>query len=199
MWPAGVEEGMRAWKVGVCVWLSLLILGVFGAVSPLLAAPSAFAIYAGQHNVLDGGDGDTAGVEVLFAPRRFHLLPKFVPALAPIGGLLVASRGSLYVYGGVLLDVPLGERWVAIPSFAAGIFHLGSGQPLGGPLEFRSSIELAYRFSDGSRLGLSLSHLSNGGFYDRNPGTESLTLVWSAGFKKSLVLSSRPGGDTHGR
>jgi hypothetical protein len=87
---------------------------------------------------------------------------------------------------------------VATPGFAAGLFHRGGGQNLGGPVEFRSSIELAYRFGDGSRLGLNLSHLSNGGFYDRNPGTESLVLVWSAAFK-GHVLSSRPGGDTHGR
>ena len=172
---------MRGWKVWVCVCWFLLI---FGRVSPLAAAPSALTIFAGRHNVLDGGDGSTAGAEVLFAPRRFHFLPKFVPPLAPLGGLLVASRGSLYVYGGVLTDIPLGKRWVATPGFAAGIFHRGrGGQDLGGSLEFRSSIELAYRFRDGSRLGLSLSHLSNGGFYDRNPGTESLVLVWSAGFK----------------
>jgi hypothetical protein len=184
---------MRVGKVGVFV-LFFLILGA----SPLAAAPAALTISAGQHNVLDGGDGSTAGAEAIFAPRKFRFLPKFVPALAPVGGMLVASRGSLYVYGGFRLDIPLGERWVATPGFSAGLFHRGGGQNLGGPLEFRSSIELAYELSDRSRLGLSLSHLSNGGFYDRNPGTESLVLVWSAGFK-GHVLSSRPGGDTHGR
>jgi lipid A 3-O-deacylase len=186
---------MRAWMVWVCVCLFLLI---FGRVSPLGAAPAAMSMFAGEHNVLDGGDGKTAGAEVLFALRRFHFLPRLVPPLAPVGGLLVASRGSLYVYGGVRADIQLGKRWVATPGFAAGIFRRGSGQDLGGPVEFRSSIELAYRFGDGSRLGLNLSHLSNGGFYDRNPGSESLVLVWSAGFK-GRVLSSRPGGDIHGR
>jgi len=186
---------MGVWKVGVGVCLFLLICG---SVPALGAAPSAFTMSAGQHNVLDGGDGSTAGAEGIFAPRKFHFLPKRVPALAPVGGLLVASRGSLYVYGGFRLDIPLGERWVATPGFAAGIFHRGSGQNLGGLLEFRSSIELAYQLSDSTRLGLSLSHISNGGLYDNNPGTESLVLVWSAGFK-GHVLSSRPGGDTHGR
>jgi lipid A 3-O-deacylase len=186
---------MRVWKVWVCVGWFLLI---FGRVSPLVAAPSGLAISAGQHNVLDGGDGSTAGAEVFFAPRRFQFLPRFLPPLAPFGGMLVASRGSLYVYGGLRLDVPLGRSWVATPSFAAGIFRRGSGQELGGPVEFRSSLELAYELSAGTRIGLSLSHLSNGGLYDRNPGTESLVLVWSAGFQ-GRVLSSRPGGKTHGR
>jgi hypothetical protein len=184
---------MRAWKVWVYV-LFFLILGV----SPLAAAPAVLAIFAGRHEVLDGGEGSTAGAEGIFAPRKLHFLPRFVPALAPVGGLLVASRGSLYVYGGFRFDVPLGERWVATPGFAAGLFHRGGEQDLGGPVEFRSSIELAYRFSESSRLGLNLSHLSNGGLYDRNPGTESLVLVWSAAFK-GPVLSSRPGGDIHGR
>jgi hypothetical protein len=162
-------------------------------------SPASIAVSAGQHNVLDGaGEGNTAGAELRFAPRRFTFLPRIVPALAPVGGLLVASRGSLYVYGGFQADIALGERWVASPGFAAGIFHRGSGQELGGPVEFRSAIELAYRFSDASRLGLSLSHLSNGGLYGRNPGSESLVLVWSARFNRP-VLSSRPGGDTNGR
>lgn len=190
-----VEEHMQVWKVWVRGCLFLLI---GGSVSSLAAAPLAFTMSAGQHNVLDGGDGNTAGVETFFAPRKFHVLPKSVPALAPVGGLLAASRGSLYVYGGFRLDIPLGSRWVVTPGFAAGLFHRGSGQNLGGPVEFRSSIELAYEISASSRLGLNLSHLSNGGLYANNPGTESLVLVWSAGFK-GHVLSSRPGGDTHGR
>ena len=45
-------------------------------------------------------------------------------------------------------------------------------------MEFRSTIELGYRFDDRSRLSLAFGHLSNAGIGDSNPGTEVLTLYY---------------------
>ncbi|HSN88855.1 MAG TPA: acyloxyacyl hydrolase [Thermoanaerobaculia bacterium] len=45
-------------------------------------------------------------------------------------------------------------------------------------VEFRSGVELAWRLNERSRIGLCLYHLSNGGLYDFNPGTESLILSY---------------------
>ena len=45
--------------------------------------------------------------------------------------------------------------------------------------EFRTGIELAKRFRTGHRLGVSLAHLSNGSLSDKNPGTETLGLIYS--------------------
>jgi hypothetical protein len=50
---------------------------------------------------------------------------------------------------------------------------------MGHPVEFRSQVEVAYRFADSSRLGLSLSHYSNGKLAKKNPGTETLMLNYS--------------------
>ena len=65
------------------------------------------------------------------------------------------------------------------PSFAVGAYADGNGKDLGGVLEFRSAIALAWRFDDRSRLGVEFSHLSNAGIYDTNPGTENLTVNYS--------------------
>ena len=46
-------------------------------------------------------------------------------------------------------------------------------------LEFRSGIEVAWRFDNRSRLGVEFTHISNAGIYDRNPGTETLTVNYS--------------------
>jgi len=40
-------------------------------------------------------------------------------------------------------------------------------------------LEFAFRFDDRSRLGLSISHYSNAGLGDSNPGTESLMANYS--------------------
>ncbi len=68
---------------------------------------------------------------------------------------------------------------MASPSFAVGGSHEGDGKELGGTLEFRSAIELAYRFDDRSRLGIQVGHLSNAGIYAENPGTEFAILNYS--------------------
>ena len=82
-----------------------------------------------------------------------------------------------YAAAGVLADIALGERWRLTPGFGGGYYD-SNGLELGHHIEFRSSIELSYRFRSGHRLGVALAHLSNGSIGDRNPGTETLGIVW---------------------
>ncbi len=66
------------------------------------------------------------------------------------------------------------------PSFGGGFYADGSGKKLGHEIEFRSQIELAYRFDNRSRLGVAFSHISNasiGG--DKNPGVEVLNIYYA--------------------
>ena len=58
----------------------------------------------------------------------------------------------------------------------AGLYENGSGVDLGGPIEFRSGIELGYQAKNGVRVGLSIDHRSNAGLYSRNPGLETVQL-----------------------
>ncbi|MSP52543.1 MAG: acyloxyacyl hydrolase [Alphaproteobacteria bacterium] len=104
--------------------------------------------------------------------------------LKPFTGLMVTTDSAFHGYAGVLLDLYLGRRAVMTPSFAAGYFHNGNGKDLGSDIEFRSQIELAYRFDDRSRLGLAFSHISNASIADRNPGTEILTITYAVPFSK---------------
>ena len=97
----------------------------------------------------------------------------------PFIGVMGTTDSALYGYAGIRLDVYFGRRWVVTPSFAPGLYHDGDGKDLGHAIEFRSAFEVAYRFDDRSRLGLSLYHLSNAGLDDNNPGTEVLTLHYS--------------------
>ena len=92
------------------------------------------------------------------------------------------SDGGFYGDGGILLDLFFGRRFVLTPSFAIGAYDRGSGKDLGHSVEFRSQIELAYRFDDRSRLALSLNHLSNASLDEVNPGTESLMLTYAFPF-----------------
>ena len=82
-----------------------------------------------------------------------------------------------FVGGGVLADVQIGDNWIVQPSVAATwwrgeLEHLD----LGYPLQFRTRLEVAYRFPDKSRLGLAVTHSSNANLGDPNPGIESVML-----------------------
>ena len=55
-----------------------------------------------------------------------------------------------------------------------GLYAAGDDFDLGGPIEFRSGIELGYEAKNGWRYGLSYDHRSNAGIYDNNPGIETV-------------------------
>jgi lipid A 3-O-deacylase len=103
--------------------------------------------------------------------------------LKPFATLAVASNGMTFIGAGVLMDIYFGKRWVLTPSFAP-TWWRGKTDALnmGHAVEFRSQMELAYRFDDRSRLGLSLSHYSNASLSDKNPGTEAIMINYSIPF-----------------
>lgn len=97
----------------------------------------------------------------------------------PMAGAMVTTDKATNLYAGISLDIFLGNRFVVRPSFAPGVYFKGDGLDLGHVIEFRSGIEIAYRFDNRSRLGLELYHLSNAHLDDENPGEESLVLHYS--------------------
>ena len=97
----------------------------------------------------------------------------------PWVGVEATSDGAVYGAAGVLVDVFFGNRVVLTPSFGAGYYEEGDGKDLGHEIEFRSQIEVSYRFDDRSRLGLAFSHISNASIADDNPGVEILNVYYS--------------------
>jgi lipid A 3-O-deacylase len=100
-------------------------------------------------------------------------------ALAPHLGLIVTTQTALYAYAGLGLELCPAPRWMIIPRLSAGYYHDFGNQDLGNSLEFFSSLEMAYRLQDQSRLGLVLGHMSNARLGSENPGTEFLFLTYT--------------------
>lgn len=150
----------------------VLVLAFAGAALPARADDPAFLTAAA--GAFDVGKDDTAGEFRLEYrhDRRFWIFK-------PLAGLMATSDGGVYGYAGVGIDMFFGRRWVVTPSFAPGAYEEGSGKDLGHTLEFRSQLEIAYRFDNRARLGLSISHMSNASIGDRNPGEESVMLNYS--------------------
>ena len=104
--------------------------------------------------------------------------------LKPFAGLSGTTESAFYLYGGFGVDLFFGRRWVLYPNVAVGLYEDGDGKDLGHTIEFRSGVELAYRFDDRSRLGFGVHHISNASLGDRNPGTNLLVVTYSVPFSK---------------
>jgi hypothetical protein len=134
--------------------------------------PAYLSFGAGWWDLI-AGDDDQADFRLEYRHSQ-----RFLHLLKPWAGLEVTTAGAVWGGGGLLLDIPLGERLVLTAGSGVGAFHKGSGKDLGSVVEFRSTIELGWRFEDRSRVSLALGHLSNAGIGDGNPGTEVLTLYY---------------------
>ncbi len=102
----------------------------------------------------------------------------------PWAGIEATSEGGIWGGGGVLVDIYFGNRVVLTPSFGVGAFTEGDGLDLDSVIEFRSQIELAYRFNDRSRLAFAISHISNASIGDTNPGVEIATVYYHLPLEK---------------
>lgn len=148
-----------------------LTAGALGSIASAKDDPNFLTLAAGYYDIND--DMGAAEFRAEFRGRDKLWIFK------PFGGVMGTSDAAIYGYAGLLVDIYFGRRIVLTPSLAAGLYDDGDGKDLGHVVEFRSSIELSWRFDDRSRLGLSFYHLSNAGLDDNNPGTEVLSLSYS--------------------
>lgn len=120
---------------------------------------------------LDGEDTAPAlNAELRLGPRLFVIGPSL--------GVVANTDGGLYGYFGAFVELSWGNV-ILTPMLAAGGYHEGSSKDLGGVFQFRQSLDLAYAFEDGMRVGVQVAHISNAGIYDQNPGVEAVYLTWS--------------------
>lgn len=125
---------------------------------------------------------------------KFHLSclksPNRYLEFRPLVGALITLRGTTYFYLGLNFDLLFFDHLLFAPGFAAGYFSKGEGRNLGYPIEFRSGVELAWQFSDQSRLGVHFYHLSNASLGKRNPGEESLVLFYDIPLVKGFPFGN---------
>jgi len=164
------------------VWLTRIVLSGLAFVGLSLPQPSSAQILQDAPRLLSLGvgafdviQGDDMAADFRVEYRHNKGLWFFRPWVSGE----VTSDGALYGAAGFHSDFHLGSRIVVTPSFGVGAYYEGAGLDLGSVIEFRSQLEVAYRFDDQSRLGVAISHLSNAGIGDRNPGTEIATLYYS--------------------
>ena len=136
------------------------------------------ALSAGAFNVLNGDRSAEAGFELRLRPL-WEGIAERPWVVRPAVGAMATSGEALYGYAGFRLEIPLGARWLLTPQSAAGYYDRGDEKELGGSVQFRSGLELAYRLNPEHSVGAVFYHLSNAGLERPNPGSESLVVFWA--------------------
>ena len=134
---------------------------------------------AGAFNVIPNDDEKTVRNDsTSFEARGAYRFGRKLYGIGPLVGLMVNSDGGVYGYGGLYADVAFGN-WVITPSGGFGGYAANDSKYLSGTFQFQLSLEGAYEFEDGSRVGLRMSHISNAGMHDDNEGVESALVTYS--------------------
>ncbi len=95
--------------------------------------------------------------------------------MRPMAGVEATSDGALYGYGGFVFDIFIGKHFFLSPNEVVGAYYRGNGKRLGSFIEFRSTMEVGYRFDNDMRVSASFGHISNAGLTKLNSGTEILS------------------------
>lgn len=100
------------------------------------------------------------------------LLPFTEPFLKVKPWAGVEFNTDQWAWGGAgfWLDIPIGKTLYLAPSTGVGLYRRGNSKDLGAAIEFRSTFEAGFKLDNDSRFGLFVSHLSNAGIDNYNPG-----------------------------
>jgi lipid A 3-O-deacylase len=123
-----------------------------------------------------GGDKESAvdyRLEYRFGTSLLRWTEPYVK-IKPFIGFEGTSDLGAYGLGGLLFDIAIGPV-VITPSFGIGLYSQGNGKDLGSLVEFRSQVEVGYRFENQMRLTVAYSHISNADLTDLNPGSDVIS------------------------
>lgn len=109
----------------------------------------------------------------------------------PLTGIMANMKMSTYLYGGINFDIFPTEHFVIAPGFAAGWYNKSKGKNLGYPIEFRTGVEISWQADDQSRFGLYFYHLSNAGLGTKNPGSESIVLIYDIPIRSGFPFTNQ--------
>ncbi len=163
-------------KVGWADQARPLSLGPFEV---LPSGEERFVVGAGGFNTFRQRDPEGDGASAVLN-LEYHFGKKIYYLGFAIGGL-VNSDGGSFVYLGNYADIRY-KTYVVTPLVSVGAYRRGAGPDLGGTLQFRSSITLAYETKDSSRVGVRVAHTSNAGIYDENPGANEVLITYGSSF-----------------
>jgi hypothetical protein len=149
----------------------------------LPAAAGELVLGLGADDLREGPD---PGIGIEYRPAPFAA-PRFLGVDWTVGLGFAAetdSDGDVWGGAGIVVTAPMGPDWRFEASVMPGYYSQGDdGTDLGADFPmFRSMAGVSYGFAPGWRAGLAISHKSNAGTADDNPGVETLFATLTRAF-----------------
>jgi len=137
----------------------------------------SFSVGVGTFNMGHAHSSGGFGLEYRLDSRSWRPRESARFSLIPTFGITGTSKEAFFAYAGFRTDLDLTQRWRLTPGFAVGAYDRNGDIDLGGPIEFRSSLDVSRAVGNGMRIGVTLYHVSNARLYERNPGINALAFV----------------------
>lgn len=137
----------------------------------------SFSIGFGTFNMGHSHSSGGVGLEYRLESRPWRPGESGRLSLVPTFGITGTSKEAFFAYAGFRTDLDITRRWRLTPGFAVGAYDRNGDIDLGGPIEFRSSLDVSSVLRNGVRVGVMLYHVSNARLYDKNPGINALAFV----------------------
>jgi len=136
------------------------------------------AVGAKQFN---GQDTEHATLTAAYRFRPF--IERRVWSLAFGASASVSGRGDAFIGAGLWTRWQWNSGWFIDTSIMPGLYKEGTARnDLGSTLNFRSLIAAGYRFDTGKAVSASISHTSNAGLGNINPGENTFTIRYHISF-----------------
>jgi len=150
--------------------MTATLAALLGFANPIFAGDFVFGL-----GTLDF-DGDGAAIELEYHAEPFTSFRGADVSLAFV--ISGDTKSDFYIGAGLSAIQQIGDGpWFVEGSFSPVLFFEGSDDTdLGQTLEFRTLVGVGRSFENDYSLSLGLSHLSNGGLSDFNPGVNAITL-----------------------
>ncbi len=132
---AGARPVLRLLAALATCWIALSV-GQASAQVIRTDEPDFLVLGAGAFDINDDQTAAEFDVQFRLNTRLWIFRPQV--------GLFATTDAAFYAHAGIYTDLHFGDSVVLSPSFSVGGFHEGDGKDLGGAVEFRSAIELAY-------------------------------------------------------
>lgn len=158
----------------------------FLAVMTLLASTSGawaadWVLALGSSNFNDNTADNSAITSTELHSNPFFNRNRF--STSYMGVITAHSSGDVFVGVGLSALLGFNTHWFIEGSIAPGYFNESSpGNDLGSAFEFRSIIGVGYALESGDRISIAVTHKSNAGTANRNPGVDSVLLRYRHSF-----------------
>jgi lipid A 3-O-deacylase len=156
-------------RIFVIVFSFLL---VFSTATPSQAQEFTFALGATD---FDDTGADSAVFDIEYRHKPF--VQRRVRSHALGANASVSAEGDVFIGGGMWTRWKWDSGWFIDTSLMPGLFEEGtSGNYLGSTFIIRSQWSVGYNFGNGRAVSAAVSHKSNAGLADENPGMNTYSI-----------------------